>query len=298
MSDFTTSITIANDPAGVFAAVLDARGWWNTAIDGPTARVGDEFGFEVQGLHRTRIRVTEVTPNQRIEWLVVDNAFGFVSDQSEWVGDRIVFELRPIDDRTQLTFTQYGLVPEQECYDVCSNAWSFFVRDSLRLLAEAGQGMPESAAGEAAPAEKARAAVDTLRGQSLDDVPSGTALVSPTLKPGSIILGSTQPARLRDWYLKVLAPRPDGDRSAHGGEGPIHLDDFTLVIEGRDDVEAQNAEPGRTIVNFHVDDFDAVETRLRAAGVEWLTPVADRPSGKFGTFSDPDGNLLQIIQFA
>jgi hypothetical protein len=27
-----------------------------------------------------------------------------------------------------------------------------------------------------------------------------------TLKPASIILGSTQPARLRDWYLKVLDP--------------------------------------------------------------------------------------------
>jgi len=45
---------------------------------------------------------------------------------------------------------------------VCSNAWAFFVRESLRLLAEHGQGKPESAAGHAAPAERARAAVDAL----------------------------------------------------------------------------------------------------------------------------------------
>jgi uncharacterized protein YndB with AHSA1/START domain len=166
MSDFTTSITIAADPAGVFAAVLDARGWWNTAIDGPTAAVGDEFGFEVQGLHRTRIRVNEVSPNQRVEWLVVDNAFGFVSDQSEWVGDRIVFELQPIDGGTEVIFTQHGLLPDQECYDVCSNAWAFFVQDSLRCLAESGHGKPESAAGQAAPADKARAAADALQGQA------------------------------------------------------------------------------------------------------------------------------------
>jgi predicted enzyme related to lactoylglutathione lyase len=51
------------------------------------------------------------------------------------------------------------------------------------------------------------------------------------------------------------------------------------------------------ILNFHVDDFDAVEAQLQAAGVDWLTPVADRPSGRFGTFADPDGNYLQIIQF-
>ena len=51
------------------------------------------------------------------------------------------------------------------------------------------------------------------------------------------------------------------------------------------------------ILNLHVDDFDAVEAQLRAAGVEWLVPVAYRPSGRFGTFEDPDGNYLQIIQF-
>ena len=120
-----------------------------------------------------------------------------------------------------------------------------------------------------------------------------------TLKPASIILGSTQPARLREWYLKVLTPERAVDTSAspHGGEGPIDLDGFILVIEGRDDIHAQNPQPGRVLVNFHVDDFDAAEKQLQAAGVQWLMPVADRPSGRFGTFADPDGNQLQIIQF-
>ncbi|WP_372453058.1 VOC family protein [Actinomadura parmotrematis] len=52
------------------------------------------------------------------------------------------------------------------------------------------------------------------------------------------------------------------------------------------------------ILNFHVDDFDAVEARLRTAGVDWLVPPEDRSSGRFGTFADPDGTYLQIIQFA
>ena len=72
---------------------------------------------------------------------------------------------------------------------------------------------------------------------------------------------------------------------------------FHLVIDGRDDVGDTSAEPGRMIVNFHVDDFDATEAQLRRAGVEWLTPVADRPMGRFGTFVDPEGNYLQVIQF-
>lgn len=111
-----------------------------------------------------------------------------------------------------------------------------------------------------------------------------------TPKLSSILLGTTKPAELREWYRKALAPE-------YKGEGPIDLGGFLLVIEQRDDVDAKNNEPGRMILNFHVDDFDAVEAQLQAAGVDWLTPVADRPSGRFGTFTDPDGNFLQIIQF-
>lgn len=107
---------------------------------------------------------------------------------------------------------------------------------------------------------------------------------------GSILLGTTHAAELRDWYRQVLAPK-------YNGEGPIDIGGFLLVIEQRDDVNAKNNEPGRMILNFHVDDFDAIEAQLQAAGVEWLAPVADRPSGRFGTFVDPDGNYLQIIQF-
>ncbi|MEO7016531.1 MAG: SRPBCC domain-containing protein, partial [Leifsonia sp.] len=144
-------------------------GWWNQAIDEPTAQVGDEFGFEVEGLHRVRMRVTEVVPNSRIAWLVVDNEFTFVKDQTEWVGDRIVFDLDLERDGegTKVVFTQFGLVPELECYDVCSNAWAFFIGDSLRQLAEHGQGRPESAAGNAVPAERARVAADAIhKGQA------------------------------------------------------------------------------------------------------------------------------------
>jgi predicted enzyme related to lactoylglutathione lyase len=50
------------------------------------------------------------------------------------------------------------------------------------------------------------------------------------------------------------------------------------------------------ILNFDVEDVDAVQARLTAAGVEFIS-VADREKGRFGTFADPDGNYLQIIQW-
>jgi len=112
----------------------------------------------------------------------------------------------------------------------------------------------------------------------------------PTPAPGSILLGTTRPGELRDWYRTALAPE-------HQGDGPIDLGGFLLVIEQRNDVGPKSDEPGRWILNFHVDDFDAVEAQLRAAGVQWIAPAEDRPSGRFATFADPDGNYLQIIQF-
>jgi hypothetical protein len=112
-----------------------------------------------------------------------------------------------------------------------------------------------------------------------------------TSKLGSLLLGTTRPAELRAWYRAAL--RPD-----HQGDGPIDVGGFLLVIEGRDDVGDVNPEPGRMVLNIHVDDIDAIEAQLRRAGVEWLVPVEERPSGRFGTFVDPDGNYLQVIQFA
>ena len=107
---------------------------------------------------------------------------------------------------------------------------------------------------------------------------------------GSLLLGTNQPSELREWYRRVLAPDQTGD-------GPIDLGGFLLVIQPRDDIAPKNDEPGRVVLNFHVDDFAAVEARLRAAGVEWIAPAEERASGWFATFADPDGNYLQIIKF-
>jgi len=146
----------------------------------------------------------------------------------------------------------------------------------------------------------ALAVSEEARARTIESLSSGWPLPRPcdhttrrfdmtTLKPGSMLLGTTRPAELRAWYIKALAPE-------FTGEGAIDLGGFLLVIDGRDDVEAKNNEPGRTIINFHVDDFDAVEAQLNAAGVEWIA-VEDREKGKFGTFADPDGNYLQIIEW-
>jgi uncharacterized protein YndB with AHSA1/START domain len=148
-SSFTTSFTVENDPLEVFAAVNDPRAWWSTDIEGTTDRVGEDFVFEVPGVHYSKIRVTELVPGELVVWRVVEATIEFVADKDEWTGTEIRFELTPRDGGTELRFTHEGLAPEVECYDACSNAWALYAGGSLRNLITTGTGNPGSNPDEA-----------------------------------------------------------------------------------------------------------------------------------------------------
>lgn len=141
---FTTTFTVEATPAEAYAAVTNPRGWWSEEIEGGTAAVGDEFDYHMRDLHRCRIRVTEATPSRKVEWLVLDNHFGFTEDKTEWIGTTVTFELTEVDGGTEVRFTHHGLVSEYECYDVCVNAWGFYIRTSLPELIRTGTGRPNS----------------------------------------------------------------------------------------------------------------------------------------------------------
>lgn len=275
-NDLSKTITVSRSPQEAFEAITNVRGWWSQAVEGVTDELGAEFDYHFKDVHRCRVRITELVPGQKVAWLILDNHFNFVSDQGEeWKGTQVVFDISPKDGGAEVRFTHVGLLPEHECYDVCANAWVGYIDGSLRDLINTGVGQPNPREDDSLPEHQS--AATTVR----------AAKTSPA--PGSILLGTTQPEQLRDWYGKALA-------RDYAGSGPIMLGSFMLIIEQRDDVSPTNNEPGRMILNFHVPDFDAVEAQLRSAGVEWLTPVEDRPGDRFGTFADPDGNYLQIIQ--
>ena len=109
----------------------------------------------------------------------------------------------------------------------------------------------------------------------------------PTL--GSMLLGTTNPARLLAWYRAAFGVEPDTD-------GFIDFGGVAVLIDHRDDVEATNPEPGRLILNFHVDDARAIAARLDTIGVVWLAKLQARDDGQFATLIDSDGNYIQIIE--
>ncbi|MGH3467416.1 MAG: VOC family protein [Thermocrispum sp.] len=113
---------------------------------------------------------------------------------------------------------------------------------------------------------------------------------------GSMLLSSTNPQRLRDFYAQALDVKPE--QTPDGGYDLFNLGGFYVLIDTRDDIGDRNPEPGRLIVNIDVDDARATADRLEAAGATWLAPLEDRDGNFFATAIDPDGNYLQIIQLS
>lgn len=139
---YITTITVDASPAETYAAINDVRAWWGQDVEGPTDVLGAEFVFRGMDQHRSLIKVTELVPGERVVWRVGDTHLAFVTDQTEWVGTTIRFDISPTEDGSLIRFSHVGLLPEHECYEVCAPAWTFFIVDSLRALINSGAGEP------------------------------------------------------------------------------------------------------------------------------------------------------------
>ena len=121
-TDFTTTLLVDQTPEQAFKAITNVRGWWSEEIEGNTEKLNDEFTYHYEDVHYCQIKLMEVIPNQKVVWFVKYNYFKFTKDRSEWTGTKMSFEISEKDNKTEIRVTHHGLVPEFECYDICSNA--------------------------------------------------------------------------------------------------------------------------------------------------------------------------------
>jgi uncharacterized protein YndB with AHSA1/START domain len=138
--NFTSTFTVGQTPTEVFDAINNVRGWWTGEIDGDAHEVGDEFSYRYPGFHFSRQKITELVPDQKVAWRVIDARLEGYEDPSEWTGTTITFEITAHEEGTEVRFSHLGLVPEFECFDSCSGGWAFFVNGSLQRLITTGEG--------------------------------------------------------------------------------------------------------------------------------------------------------------
>ncbi|MET0728170.1 MAG: VOC family protein [Acidimicrobiales bacterium] len=111
----------------------------------------------------------------------------------------------------------------------------------------------------------------------------------------AMLLASTDPERLRAWYVSALSPTDDGKVDQYR---VLQFGTFYVMIDTRDDIGPTNPEPGRVILNFDVPDARSVAARMDELGTTWVAELEDRDGSLFATAADPDGNYVQIIQLS
>ena len=100
--------------------------------------------------------------------------------------------------------------------------------------------------------------------------------------------------RLVTFYRDTLGLEP---HSVHPDFVSFKWGDVRLGIGKHSKVKGRTREPFRIMVNLGVDDIHTVYRSLEGRGVEFLrAPEKEHWGGWVGTFLDPDGNVLQLLQ--
>lgn len=147
-NDFTASLLPDKTPEEVFDAIINLREWWSEEIEGNTDKLNEEFLYHYKDVHICKMKTIEFTPGKKVVWLVLDNHFSFTKDKTEWIGTKLNFEVFKKGEQTKLVFTHIGLVPQYECYDICDEAWTNYIKNSLHSLITTGKGQTNPREGE------------------------------------------------------------------------------------------------------------------------------------------------------
>ena len=109
-----------------------------------------------------------------------------------------------------------------------------------------------------------------------------------------VIIWTDDLERLLGFYRDILGLKPHSVR-AHFVS--FKWGNVRLGIGAHSEVSGRTTEPYRVMVNLGVDDIQAAYDSIRSKGVEFSRPPEEEHwGGRVATFSDPDGNTIQLMQ--
>ena len=111
---------------------------------------------------------------------------------------------------------------------------------------------------------------------------------------GGFFFRSREPDELRRWYEEVLgipAPPDSYDEPAW-----IQREGETVFAPFTQDSEMIGPPEHTWMLNFRVNDLEAMVAQVRAAGADVEVDPEEYPNGWFAQTEDPEGNRIQLWQ--
>jgi hypothetical protein len=109
---YTIAIEVPYPPDIVFGHINKVPKWWPEEFDGKSGKLNDEFTFRTGEFHYSKQKIVDFIPNEKVVWLVTESLRK--TDNYEWTGTKMIFELIPQDGGTRINFTYEGPVLENE----------------------------------------------------------------------------------------------------------------------------------------------------------------------------------------
>lgn len=115
---------------------------------------------------------------------------------------------------------------------------------------------------------------------------------------GGVFFKAKDPKALGEWYKTHLGMNVE----AWGGVAFKWADDHssstgsTMWNPFKDDTDYFAPSKSSFMINYRVEDLDALIDKLREEGCEVDEKVEDTEFGKFGWVMDPEGNRLELWQ--
>ncbi|MCI0490108.1 MAG: VOC family protein [Blastocatellia bacterium] len=114
---------------------------------------------------------------------------------------------------------------------------------------------------------------------------------------GGIFFKTPDPEKTKEWYAKHLGIIPDSDGYIsfywREKDDPETVG-FTAWSPFRDDTKYFEPSQSPFMMNFRVDNLDALLEQLKAEGVQVVGEVEECDYGRFGWIIDPDGIKIEL----
>ncbi len=109
---------------------------------------------------------------------------------------------------------------------------------------------------------------------------------------GGVFFKAGDPQALTAWYAAHLGI-PGGEGGSLTFDGPESLG-TTVIAHFSLDTKYFGEGPQQTMINFRVDDLDALLEQLAGAGVRIDPNREDHSYGRFAWIWDPEGNRIEL----